>query len=125
MRIITEYGFPGISANGIRIGCRNIPDLKTDDKEMIGIEDIIYHTIRCGLLHQCEIDKHLEFTDRTFIGDIDGIFKIPSAVIMGLLVSVILNESNESEMIIKSFSIKINGKILGVNQLWGKKNDFY
>lgn len=57
MRIITTFGFPGISASGIRIKCINIKDLKTDNYNMVDIENIIYHIIRCGLIHQCDISR--------------------------------------------------------------------
>jgi hypothetical protein len=69
MKFITLFGFPGISASGIKIKCINIQDLKTDNNNMVNIENIIYHTIRCGLIHQCDISSQIEFTPYTHIGD--------------------------------------------------------
>jgi len=54
MRVIATFGFPGISASCIKIKCININDLKTNTNNMVDIENIIYHTIRCGLIHQCD-----------------------------------------------------------------------
>jgi len=54
MRVIATVGFPGISASCIKIKCININDLKTNTNNMVDIENIIYHTIRCGLIHQCD-----------------------------------------------------------------------
>lgn len=62
MRIITTFGFPGIEAGAIRIKCTNVKDDYckdlADDKDelkykdgLVGIESIIYHTLRCGLIH--------------------------------------------------------------------------
>lgn len=35
------------------------------------MEQIIYHIIRCGLVHECNIDDTISFTDTTYIGDWD------------------------------------------------------
>lgn len=50
MNIISTFGMPGISAGSIRVGCKNIKELKTDNNHAAGLEDIIYHIIRCGLV---------------------------------------------------------------------------
>ncbi|MCW5203685.1 hypothetical protein VU12_12190, partial [Desulfobulbus sp. US4] len=65
MRIVTSFGMPGINAGGIRIKCLNIPEIKTDQNGMATLEAILYHVVRCGLIHQCNIEMQIEFTDRT------------------------------------------------------------
>jgi len=97
MSIVTRHGFPGIQASEIRIKCFNTPDLKTDQNGYVGIEDIIYHTLRCGLIHQCEIDSRLVFTDHAEIGDFNAQFRVPRQLIVGLLKAVILDECNKAE----------------------------
>lgn len=101
MLIVTRFGFPGIQAGGIRIKCNNISDLHTDNHGMVGIEDILYHTLRCGLLHQCEIDKRIEFTTQTYIGDFSEKFRLPYQVIIGLLMAVILQEDHQAQGLAK------------------------
>ena len=125
MRIITTVGFPGISANGIKTKCINVPGLKTDKNGMVGIEAIIYHIIRCGLLHQCEIDSRIEFTEKTFLGDFNEKFKIPSALVFGLLMSVILNEANKEESSNEGYFISFGGVKKDLNSLWGKQNNYF
>lgn len=97
MRTITLNGFPGIQASEIRIKCRNVPDLKTDEFGYVGIEDIIYHTLRCGLVHQCEIDTRIVFTERTEIGDFESSFRVPRQLVLGLIKAVTQDESNCAE----------------------------
>lgn len=89
--IICKYGFPGIQASCIKI--RNIKNVKliTDDKGFVGVEDIIYHLIRCGLVHECNIDETIELTEKTEIGSDNNKFFIPKDIILGLIASV---ESN-------------------------------
>ena len=120
MRIVTTYGMPGVIAGGIRIKCINIPELKTDADSMAGLEDILYHVIRCGLIHQCEIEERIEFTERTQLGDFEGKFKIPFAIVFGLIMAVILSKENSSEIMPNDKEISINGKNVNVNSLWGK-----
>lgn len=124
MRIITNFGFPGISATEIRIKCINVSHIKTDNKGYVGIEDIIYHTIRCGLVHECEIENMIEFTDETLIGDLNGKFKVPKQLFWGLALSTILCEQNKDEKSEDAISINICGKDFSINDLWGKENDF-
>jgi hypothetical protein len=99
--------------------CTTIPDLKTDHESMAGIEDIIYHIIRCGLIHQCEIDKQIEFAEETLVGDFDGKFRIPANIVYGLIMAVVLDESNKNESLDKSYFIKINDRDYDLNTLWG------
>ena len=122
MRVITTFGMPGLSAGGIRMKCKNIPGIKTDAEQMAGLEDIIYHIIRCGLIHQCEIEEVIEFTQRTMLGDFEKKFGIPYAIIIGLLMSVILAKENENENILTVHQLNLNGINVDLNSLWGKES---
>lgn len=121
MKIITTFGFPGISASGIKIKCINIKELKTDENNMIDIENILYYTIRCGLIHQCDISSQIEFTTSTFLGDFIDKFKIPQNLVLGLVVSVVLSKCNVNERLQKDYRIynPQTKKKLFLNQLWG------
>jgi hypothetical protein len=97
MRLITRYGFPGIEASGIRIKCSNIPDIKTDKDGYVSMADIIYHVVRCSVIHECSIDQRIEFTEQTQIGDFQNKFKIPRRLIAGLLAAVVQSPNNSDE----------------------------
>jgi len=50
------------------------------------MENIIYYVIRCGLVHDCEIEKSIVFTDTTIIGDWNqDKFYLPRTIILGLI----------------------------------------
>lgn len=89
-RTITSIGFPGISADGIRIKVNTkVDSLKSDADGYVDMEQIIYHVLRCGLVHRCDIDDSIEFTDRTIIGDWNtDKFYIPKSIIWGLIAAV-------------------------------------
>ena len=89
-RTISEIGFPGISASGIRIKVNaKIPELKTDNDGFVDMEQIIYHVVRCGLVHSCSINTSIIFTEQTMIGDWNADkFYLPKALVWGLIAAV-------------------------------------
>lgn len=94
---ICKYGFPGIQATNIRIKV-NVSDsnLKPDKNGYVDMEQIIYHVLRCGLIHECNIEKTIQFTDTTIIGDWNDKFYIPKDIIRGLIAAA--EESNECDL---------------------------
>lgn len=86
---ICKYGFPGIEASSIRIKV-NIQciALKPDKNGYVDMEQIIYHVLRCGLVHECNIEKTILFTDTSIIGDWNEKFYIPKDIIWGLIESI-------------------------------------
>jgi hypothetical protein len=120
MVTVTTFGMPGIVAGGIRIKCLNIPRLKTDNEGMAGIEEIIYCIIRCGLIHQCDIEDNIEFTERTMLGDFENKFKIPYAIIMGLVMAVVLSTENKNETMPMTHTISVKDQDIDLNSLWGQ-----
>lgn len=89
-RTITNIGFPGISADAIRIKVNaNIPNLKTDGDGYVDMEQIIYHVLRCGLVHNCEIEKSIIFSEKTMIGDWNtNEFYMPKSLMWGLIAAI-------------------------------------
>ena len=125
LSLITRFGFPGIIADGIRIRY-TAPSgslaLEHDMKPIngyVGIEDVIYHTVRCGLLHACEVDQRIRFTMETIIGDFGETFSIPAAMVTGLLASVVLHPANKAEMADAAAKISLDGDEYPLNHLWG------
>jgi hypothetical protein len=86
-RKICDKGFPGVSADFIKIKVNaDVKKLKLDEDGYAGMEDIIYHVIRCGLVHDCAIDQTIRFIDSTVIGNWEkGLFFLPKSLIMGLI----------------------------------------
>jgi len=123
MRIVSFFGLPGISTSGLRIKCDSIPEIKKDKNNLSGLEDIIYYAIRCGLIHECKPDPRIEFINKTRIGDLNGKFTLPSQIIWGLILSVVLSETNTNEELDVSLDISILGNEYKLDELWGKKEE--
>ncbi len=129
-RIISVFGLPGIACSGLRIGYN--PPLGKENKDLIkqkdqngliGLEDVIYHAIRCNIIHECKPDPGIKFIEETMIGDFDQEFYLPSRILIGLLFSVIFSSVNEIEKTNSNFEVKIGDKIYGIDDLWGKKDE--
>lgn len=95
-RTITRIGFPGVEASTIRIKINcEVNDLRPNSQGYVDMIQIIYHVLRCGLVHKCEIDKSICFTDQTMIGDWDADkFLLPKALILGLAAAAVEGASN-------------------------------
>jgi hypothetical protein len=124
MRIVSFFGLPGISCGRLRIGCDSISEIKKDAQNRVGLEDVIYHAIRCNLIHECKPDPRIEFTTHTHIGgEKDGKFFLPSQILNGLIFSVLLQDVNEKEKVDFKMEIKLPNKTYDINELWGKKEE--
>jgi hypothetical protein len=121
-RLISTYGFPGISAESIRIKCINIQDVTTDKEGYVGIEEIIYHIIRCSLIHECELDSRIQFIDQTQIGDFNKFFQLPKQTIFGLILAVVLCKNNWNEKCNQEIAINLNGQLIDINDIWGQED---
>ncbi|MGB9689693.1 hypothetical protein [Thermogutta sp.] len=119
--IITAVGFGGAicSAPGSTL------NLKTpgSSNRLEALEKIIYKTLRCTLLHEASLPEKVVFTEDAFYGERDGHFYIPVPMIYALLLAVIGASSNSGCQIPGDLRIRIRGKDLAVNELWGKADD--
>ena len=86
-RIICEFGFPGIIAGAIKIKVNaDIKSLKRDENNYVGMEQIIYHVLRCGLVHRCKIKESVKFIENTIIGAWnEDKFLLPRSLVLGLI----------------------------------------
>jgi len=125
MHIITYFGMPGIFATGIRIKCVDVPGIKTDKDGYVGIEDIIYHVIRCALIHECDVAELIVFTEHVRIGDFNQRFEIPKSVFVGLAMSTILAPENADERCAKSIVINTASGSYEVNDIWGAESSIF
>ena len=89
-RTITEYGFPGISADTILIKVNTpIKKLIPDADGYVSMTNIIYHALRCDLVHNCSIHNTITFTEHTIIGNWEeDKFYLPKALINGLFAAI-------------------------------------
>ncbi len=124
MRVITTYGFPGLVASEIRIKCDSIPDVKKDSAGHADFCDILYHIIRCSLVHQCVIDETIAFVHYSHMGDEGNKFHIPNTLVFGLLMAVVLTDCNANQRLDRDYRLRLNNEVLDLNDLWGTYAEF-
>lgn len=87
------------------------------------LEDIIYHVLRCGLLHEGSIPDEIEFVDEIIIGRPGGRWRFSKTYVMGGLLAVIGAKSNAKERVPPQYAVVIMGKPYQVNDLWGRGDE--
>jgi hypothetical protein len=65
--LITKVSLGGLSTTGLRFGYFH-PDITPDSEGEVSIEQIFYHIVRCGLLHNAKLPDNLIFTNKSMIG---------------------------------------------------------
>ncbi|MCA9371553.1 hypothetical protein KC726_01510 [Candidatus Woesebacteria bacterium] len=120
MWLISYMGLPGIMAGTIRIKFDH-KDVKPDATGYCGVEDIVYHIIRCGLIHATGLDERIIWSDNTIIGsDEKGNLTLCNKFIWGLVGAVIFCPENKNEKIDENYWIKIDDYKFFIQELWGR-----
>lgn len=118
MDIITHVSFSGafFSVPGAKISLSR-PESKNTP---IPIEDIIYKSIRCNLIHEASLPPGVEFTEEPMYGERSGIFYLPVVMILALLLVVIGSPTNATRNLKVPIFMCIRDVKLDLNSLWGK-----
>ncbi|GAC1634529.1 MAG: hypothetical protein NVS9B10_30630 [Nevskia sp.] len=119
--LITYVGFPGLMASTVRLPFAH-PDVKTDSAGTVGIEDIIYHIIRCSLVHNDEKqaakvvwNKHIALGS-----DSKGNLVLNESLVWGLLAAVVFSPVNKSEQIPETYWLSVADFKMFITELWGR-----
>jgi hypothetical protein len=101
----------------------NGQDGKTHTKTF---EEVLYHLVRCSLIHEGDLPNEVEFTDSKSIGVTNGgKILISTNIIMALIMSVIASEPNAREKLPICYTATIDNRNLILNDFWGKKEELY
>lgn len=122
--LITDIAFDGKQILNINLKYDH-PNIETDAKGLCTIQDILYHSVRCGLYHQAEIPGNLIFVEENIIKVEDSKLILPSSLIYGFIVAVILSPVNINEKTSKDEILNFYNLQIPINKLWGKKEEFF
>ena len=118
--LITYMGLPGIYSNSIKISFKH-PDIMLDQDGFCSIEDIIYHVIRCGLIHSNGIDSKIEWNRIITLGNCqNGNLLLSDNLIWGLIGSIVFSEVNSNEKTGELCWISIADFKFFINDIWGR-----
>ena len=118
--LITYMGLPGIFSNSLKIQF-NHPNIKLDQDGFCSIEDIIYHVIRCGLVHSDGIDSKIEWNKIITLGNgRNGNLLLSDNLIWGIIGSIVFSEVNANEKVGEFCWISIADFKFFINDIWGR-----
>ena len=120
--LITYMGLPGILSNSLKIPFIH-PNVALDADGFCSLEEIIYHVIRCGLVHSTGVDPKIKWNNVISLGlDESGNLLLSSKLIWGLIGSVIFSDINNNQKIDDIYWISIADFKYFINDAWGKSN---
>lgn len=120
MWIILTAGFGGVVVEDIKIPFQH-PEIKGDDQGYCTLEDVIYHVMRCGLLHGTGENDGLVWTKEVILACHEGKLNISPTFIWGMMLAVITCPCNQQEHVNDTSWISMASFKYLVNDLWGKK----
>lgn len=84
------------------------------------LEDIIYESARCHLVHEASLPPSVRFTTEAFYGERNGIFYLPALMIYAIILSVIAAPTNSHRSLGIDIVMTIFGRQLHLEHFWGK-----
>lgn len=117
---ITKVAFHGPSIIGQLRVKYDHPDVKPASDGLCTFSQIMYHVVRCGLLHAAALPTDLRFSDRNTIQVQAGSLVLPASLIYGMLVAVVVSPVNSGESLADSYTLTYRNQMLQLNQLFAK-----
>lgn len=120
--MIVATGMGTLIADAIKIPFKQ-KDIKNDDQGYCTLEEIIYHVMRCGLVHGTGEDSKIVWNNRIPLAlDKDGNLNLSPSFIWGFALCVITCPVNREETVRDTCWIStVSFKYL-INDLWGKRD---
>lgn len=121
MIVVTSMG--SLLADSIKIPFQH-KDIKSDEQGYCTLEQIIYHVMRCGLIHGTGEDSKIIWNNRIPLAlDKDGNLNLSPSFIWGLALCVIVCDVNRNEKVGETCWISTASFKYLVNDLWGKRKN--
>ncbi len=121
LSLITKAAFGGATFGQIRLKYAH-PELPKVADDLQPIENILYHVVRCGLLHTAELPDTLTFVVENRFRVDDGMLVLPASLVVGFVVAVIACPANSDQTTDESYQLNVGGQSIPVNNLWGKRD---
>lgn len=120
--MIVVTGMGNLISDSIKIPFKH-EDVKTDDQGYCTLEQIIYHVMRCGLIHGTGEDNKIIWNNRIpLVLDKYGNLNLSPSFIWGLALCVITCPVNNGEKVRDTCWISTASFKYLINDLWGKRD---
>jgi hypothetical protein len=117
--------FPGINLEESKFGNFSFKDSRGKDHSEPTFQEIMYHIVRCSLVHGDIPDQpiKLHHEDTIFLGK-DTLI-LPIRLIWGLLGIIVFCKANQGEFTAYSYFLSIGKQIFTINAWWGCLNYYF
>ena len=102
----------------------NFTILKPDGKriEKPRLSDILYHSVRCNLIHSTGVPLKLRFVSGRIVKLADEYIALPEQVIWGMLASIVFSKCNISEKSEGDYFINYENSHFLIRESWGRED---
>lgn len=121
LALITKVGLGPSIKESFRLKYDH-PRIIPGENGLCSIEQILYHAVRCGLLHEATLPSNLKFVEESIVKVEDGLLVLPASLVNGLIVAVVVAPVNKDESLPERYGITVGGHQIPANKLWGKKD---
>lgn len=130
MLLISKAGINGLQIENLSLAVpaefvARWPRMEVGDRRICRVEEIFYFVVRCSLVHDAELPPKIVFQSEVKFEVKTDEIRLPSTLIVGLLVAVVACPANSDETIPENYGLNVGGYGLPFNALWGKKDKLW
>ena len=119
MWLISYMGIPTLMASTIRVPLKH-KDVKSDSNGCCGIEDVIFHIIRCKLIHSTGPGSSIIWGENPICSMKGEGLVLSKNLVWGLIGSVVFCPINKNESIDESYWISVDDFKFFIQEVWGR-----
>ena len=109
-----------MALNGIDLEKSVFANLTIEGVSVPKLPDLIYHVVRCGLVHSTGLPSNLAFVPGRVASFSHEQISLPAQVIWGLLASVVFAKVNASEKSVGDYFFTCESSRFLIRDSWGK-----
>lgn len=122
-QLITRLAFGGPNIARLRLAFAH-PDIKLDKDGLCGVEDLMYHAVRCGLYHEAQMPGNVVFAkDNKILIDPQQGVVLPASLVLGFIVATIASPANSVERLPSERFLNFGTFCIPFSSLWGRRGE--
>lgn len=120
--LITRLAFGGGGIEEMNFGFSH-PRIRETADGLSGFDAMVYTAIRCGLYHESSMPPNLVFHAGAEIEVKDDLLRLPSSIIHGIIIAVVVSPVNAAQTGGGSAGIVCGGVRVPFELLWGRRRE--
>jgi hypothetical protein len=117
--LITKVGMGNVSITDSFRFEYDHPRVPCDADGLCSLEQILYHVVRCSLLHGAKLPRNLRFGEPGITTWEDSALVLSGGLIYGMVAAVVVSSVNDDQTAPDRYRITVLGRTKSLNDLWG------